>query len=187
MKHCLCAYVPKLELETRVEVIMHTGEWPRSSNTGRLATLTLANAGLRFHGSRDYPLETEDLVARPGSLLTLFPGCGAKPLTPDVIQALPRPFTLIVPDGNWGQTKSMMRRLPFMRQTTPVELPGPRLSLNRPRRNIFADRMSTFEAIAQAIGCLESEAAEEQLLDFFTEFVARFQLMRGKSSQLSTT
>lgn len=175
---------PKLELTTRVEVIMHAGEWPRSSNTGRLATLTLANAGIRLQGSRDCPLATDDLLARPGSLLTLFPGCGAKPLTPAFIATLPRPFTLIVPDGNWGQTKSMMRRLPFMRQTIPVELPGPRLSLNRPRRNIFADRMSTFEAIAQAIGCLEDPAAEDHLLDFFTEFVSRFQLMRGKSSEL---
>lgn len=159
---------------------MHAGEWPRSSNTGRLATLTLQNAGIRFQGSRDYPLETEDLLARPGSLLTLFPGCGAKPLTPEFIATLPRPFTLIVPDGNWGQTKSMMRRLPLIRKTIPVELPGPRLSIDRPRRNIFADRMSTFEAIAQAIGCLEDTAAEDQLLDFFTVFVDRFQLMRGK-------
>ena len=62
----------------------------------------------------------------------------------------------------------MMRRLPMLRQAQPVRLPGPSLDLDRSRRNVFADRMSTFEAIAQALGILEGAQTEAQLLDFFT-------------------
>ena len=160
---------------------MHSGEWPRGSNTGRLTQLTLPNSAIRIHGNQHIPLPAEELQNHAGSLLVLFPGHGAKPLTPELSLSLPRPITLLVPDGNWGQTKSMMRRLPLMRLARAVELPGPILAVDRPRRNIFADRMSTFEAIAQAIGILESPEAEEQLLSFFQIFVDRFLTMRGRS------
>ena len=161
---------------------MHMGEWPRGSNTGHLVQLTLANAGIRLQGLQHQPVTGEDLLAAPGSLLALFPGCGAKTLTPEFVAELPKPCTLLVPDGNWGQTKSMMRRLPLLRAAMPVALPGPTLNVNRPRRNIFADRMSTFEAIAQAIGCLESPEAESDLLIFFTTFAAQFMKMRGRAA-----
>ncbi|MCX6105907.1 MAG: DTW domain-containing protein [Proteobacteria bacterium] len=179
---CVCQVAPKLDLATRIEVIMHMGEWPRGSNTGHLVQLTLANAGIRLQGLQHQPVTGEDLLAAPGSLLALFPGCGAKILTPEFVAGLPKPCTLLVPDGNWGQTKSMMRRLPLLKAAIPVALPGPTLNVNRPRRNIFADRMSTFEAIAQAIGCLESAEAETALLTFFTTFAAQFMKMRGRAA-----
>ena len=183
---CVCHLAPKLALETHLEVIMHAGEWHRGSNTGHLARLVVANAGIRLQGQAGQVLRSDDLLARPGSLLALFPGCGAKTLTPDFITTLPRPFTLLVPDGNWGQTRSMMRRLPLLQAATAVALPGPTLSVDRPRRNLFADRMTTFEAIAQALGMLESPAAEAVMLEFFTTFAAKFFAMRGRTPSSSS-
>jgi DTW domain-containing protein YfiP len=177
---CVCAAAPRLTLRTRVEVIMHAGEWPRTSNSGHLVQLTLANAGVRVHGLPERPLSTEGIDQRPGALLALFPGFGARPLTASFLASRPEGVTLLVPDGNWGQTKSMMRRLPLLRGATPVALPGPILELDRPRRNAMPDRMATFEAIAQALGCIEDPAAEEALLAFFRVFALNFHRMRGK-------
>ena len=51
------------------------------------------------------------LRARPRSFSS--PVTGAKPLTPDVIDSLPSPLALIVPDGNWRQASRMVKRLPL--------------------------------------------------------------------------
>lgn len=159
---------------------MHMGEWPRTSNSGHLVQLTLPNSGVRVQGLPGRPLSSEGIDQTPGALLALFPGCGARPLTPEFLASRPQPVTLLVPDGNWGQTKSMMRRLPLLRGATPVCLPGPVMELDRPRRNALPDRMATFEAIAQALGCIEDPAAEAAMLEFFRVFAANFRRMRGK-------
>ena len=66
----------------------------------------------------------------------------------------------------------MMRRVPMLSQAHPVRLEGSGLAFNSLRRNVCADRMSTFEAIAHALGVLEGPTIEDDLLDFF-ELVLR--------------
>ncbi len=160
---------------------MHAKESRRTSNTGRFATLALQNAEVRLHGLKDRapPVDGFD----DGSTFVLFPGRGARPLTPEYAASLARPLTLVVPDGNWTQTKHMMHRVPLLASLPKVELPGPTLDLNRARRNVFSDRMSTFEAIAQALGTLEDQGVEEELLGFMRQAVDRMLMLRGKLSK----
>jgi hypothetical protein len=40
--------------------------------------------------------------------------------------------------------------------------------------------MSTCEAIAQALGCLEGDTVEDELLSFFRRAVDRMLMLRGK-------
>lgn len=177
---CVCSHAPRLSVSTRVVVLMHSRENLRSSNTGRFAPLALTNAEVRLHGVKDRPVELGDLD-RPGTYV-LFPGRGAKPLTPDHAAAMPRPATIIVPDGNWGQTSHMLKRIPLLARLPKVELAGPIPGVNRARRNVFPDRMSTFEAIAQVVGALEGPAHEDVLVDFLRKAVDRKLMLRGKLS-----
>jgi DTW domain-containing protein YfiP len=177
---CVCSHAPRLSLATRVVVLMHSRENLRSSNTGRLAPLALKHAEVRLHGVRDRPVELEDLD--PASTFVLFPGRGAKALTPEYVATMPRPATILVPDGNWTQTTHMLKRLPFLQRLPKIELAGPLPGLNRARRNVFPDRMSTFEAIAQAVGALEGDAVEDVLTDFLRRAVDRKLMLRGKLS-----
>jgi DTW domain-containing protein len=80
-------------------------------------------------------------------------------------------LTLLVPDGNWNQTKHMMQRVPMLREGQPVRLAGSNLYNDCLRRNRRPDRMSTFEAIAQALGILENHEVEARLLAFFQHFL----------------
>lgn len=185
---CVCSLAPKLNLSTRVVVVMHSSEWLKASNTGHFVQLALNQAAVRLHGLPHIPVDLADVDATAKSTLVLFPGHGAKPLTPDLIASLPRPATLLVPDGNWNQAKAMMRRIPALRAATPVELPGPVLGDRlRPRRNILPDRMSSFEAIAQTLGLLEGEQVQDVLLDFFCTVVDRMMVLRGKSKKSDLT
>ena len=175
---CVCAHAPHLRISTRLIVIIHSKEWRRTTNTGHFARLAIQGAEVRLHGSPKRKVSSAGLESASASTLVLYPGRGAEPLSPAFIASLARPLTLLVPDGNWNQAQHMMRRLPMLRDARPVCLDGPGLDLQCLRRNRVADRMSTFEAIAQALGILEDHQIEDDLLKFFRHVLNR---MTGNS------
>jgi DTW domain-containing protein len=170
---CVCAHAPHLSIATRLIVIMHSKEWRKTTNTGHFARLAIKDAEVRLHGSPVRKVSSAGVDAASSSTLALFPGRGANPLCPAYLALLPRPLTLLVPDGNWNQAKNMMRRLPMLNQAHPVRLCGPSLGADCLRRNHLAGRMSTFEAIAQALGILEGAGTEIEMLRFFRQVLAR--------------
>jgi DTW domain-containing protein len=170
---CVCANAPRLDIATRLIVVIHGKEWRRSSNTGYLARLATKGGEVRLHGLPHQTVSSAGIDAASPSTLVLYPGRGAHPLTAEHIAALARPLTLLVPDGNWNQVKNMMRRVPMLSQAHPVRLEGATLDHNSLRRNADSGRMSTFEAIAQALGIIERQAAEDHLLDFFRQVLGR--------------
>lgn len=167
----MCAHAPHLSIATRLFVIIHSKEWRKTTNTGHLAGLAIQGSVLRRHGLLYQTVSSEGIDASSPSTLVLYPGRGAEPLTPTSIAALKRPITLLVPDGNWNQTQHMMRGVPMLSQARPVRLPGPTLDIDCLRRNRRVDRMSTFEAIALALGVLEGGETESLLLRFFHKFL----------------
>ena len=152
---------------------MHASEWARSSNTGHLARLAIRNAEIRLQGLPHRPVSGEGIDAQSPSTLVLYPDPEAPPLTREFLAPLERPLTLVVPDGNWMQAKNMMRRVPLLKTARRVRLEGPPLDLPWLRRNIYSDRRSTFEAIAQALGVPEGQEVEARLLAFFRLFLER--------------
>ena len=172
-EECVCAHAPHLCISTRLIVIIHSKEWRKTTNTGHFARLAIKDAEVRLHGSPRQKMSSAGVESASSSTLVLYPGRGANPLSAEYIASLARPLTLLVPDGNWNQAQHMMRRLPMLRQARPVRLGGPSLDLDCLRRNRCADRMSTFEAIAQALGILEGHKTEEDLLKFFRQVLER--------------
>src|SRR5258708_4319113 len=170
---CICIDAPRLDVSTRLIVIIHRKEWRRSSNTGYLARLATRDGEVRLHGLRHKTVSSDGIDVASASTLVLYPGRGAHPLTTEHIAALARPLTLLVPDGNWNQAKNMMRRVPMLRQANTVSLAGATVDHHNLRRNTYSDRMSTFEAIAQALGIIEQQATENHLLDFFRQVLDR--------------
>jgi DTW domain-containing protein len=171
-EECVCSHAPRLCISTRLVVIIHSKEWRKTTNTGHFARLAIKDAEVRLHGAPRRTVSSAGIVAA-SSTLVLFPGRGAHPLNPAYIASLPRPLTLLVPDGNWNQAQHMMRRLPMLHQARPVRLDGSALDPNGLRRNHCDGRMSTFEAIAQALGILEGRETEDHLLKFFGRVLER--------------
>lgn len=177
---CVCAHAPRVAIRTSLLLVVHVHDLGRTSNTVRLLTLAIRNATLVRHGAFPAPADPESHMPVGTTPIVLFPGHGAKPLTPELVASLPSPPALIVPDGNWTQAGKMVRRLPLLAGAVKVALPTRAYAGAAIRRNRPGHRMSTYEAVVQALAILDGESVAEPLLDFYRRAVDRLRLVRGQ-------
>ena len=172
LQSCLCAELPRIELTTRVALVMHYREALKTTATGPLALTCLPNSVHYLHGRMDQQLDLTDLHEREQRrVLVLFPAEAARVLTPELRAEDTRPITLVVPDGNWNQARRMPQRIRGLAHVECVRLPAGAPSAWGIRRAALEGGLSTFEAIARAIGVLESTAAQAQLEAAFARMV----------------
>src|SRR5947199_10571146 len=68
---CLCDAMPRIELNTKICLVIHRREMTRSSNTGLLALRALVNSEMRIRGEGREALDLKDLLT-PQYLTFLF-------------------------------------------------------------------------------------------------------------------
>ena len=177
---CVCAHAPRLAIQTSLILVVHVHDLGRTSNTVRLLTLAIRDVTLLSHGIFPAPADPASHVPPGATPLVLFPSNETRPLTPELVASLPSPPALVVPDGNWKQASNMVKRLPFLAGAVKVALPTRTFAGTALRRNQTGHRMSTYEAVAQALAVLEGEAVAGPLLDFYRRATDRMLLVRGK-------
>lgn len=150
--------------QTRIVIVRHHLERHRSSNSGRLAHLALANSALVDHGGAAGPARLPDLN---GAWL-LFPvgePTSERPAAP--------PRQLVVLDATWAQARRMYRKLDALRGLPILRLPDAPMPSARLRESPGEGRVSTIEAIARALRLLEGDAPAAALERLFDVAVAR--------------
>ncbi len=181
LERCACAAAPSLQLRTRIALVMHASEVPKPSATGPLALLALRNAQLYVHGRRDERVDLAPEFSSDRRVYCLYPADDARPLAEVAAEDDPRPITLIVPDGNWGQARRAARRLPGIERAPNVILSaGPPTEWGI-RQETKEGGLATCEAIAQALGLLEGPGVEAALMGFFRRVVAETWATRGRA------
>jgi DTW domain-containing protein YfiP len=158
---------------------MHRREWSKPTATGPLALAALANSELRIQGDRERPLHFGDLAGDGRRTLLLYPGEEASLLDRTLLARDPRPVNLVVPDGTWGQAARMGRRLPGLEHAEMVRLPAGTKTAWGIRRETHPEGLATFEAIARALGIIESSEVQQRLGQLFALMVARTLEARG--------
>ena len=177
---CICQLIPRYPLATRLVLVMHYRERVKTTATGPLALAVLPNSELRIHGEQDSPLDFSDLDIPERRTLLLYPGDDVPILSRSLLDKDNRPVTLVVPDGNWRQAARMGRRLPGLGHAEMVRLPeGPRTEWGV-RREPHPEGLATFEAIARAIGIIESPAVQAGMEALFRLMVQRTLDSRGR-------
>jgi len=177
---CYCAELPKIELKTRVAILMHWSEFKATTNTGRWVNLILPNSEIRLRGQKSAPMSLAGLWDKSTQPLFLYPSENSEVLSPKHFE---KPVTLIVPDGKWRQASKVWRREPELANVPCVRIPpGPR-SRYLLRRPPQPHCLSTMEAIARALGVLESPEAEHALIRVFDEMVSRTFLTRSPDAR----
>ncbi len=180
---CICGLAPKLDTRTRVVILMHFRELSLTTNTARLAELALNDCEIRIRGREGPPVDTVDLRDDPGVLpLLLYPSDDSAVLSPDHAKRAEREgrrIALIVPDGNWRQGFKTARRTPGLEKVECVRLPPGGPSEYKLRTAPRPEMVSTYEAIARALGILEGRELEERLMVYFRIKIDRMLWARG--------
>ena len=179
---CLCSDIPTFALATRVIVLMHWREQKLTSNSAALICRALTNSEIHLRGQKDSPYDAEPLqrIIYSGQAALLYPSDDAVELNPKTASTFRRPFTLIVPDGNWRQASKVATREKMFSQIPRLKLPDGSPSTYRLRISPHQKNLSTFEAISRALGILEGKNIEKALDLLFLKMVERSLWSRGK-------
>lgn len=166
---CVCADIPRIETRTQIVIVRHIGEKFRSSNSGRAAALALRGSTLIDFGDRhgDGARLDADALRVPGTWL-VFPEGEPRREPPS-----PPPERLVFLDATWQQARRMRRRLPGLRGLPILHLAIDAMPAARLRESPGAGRVSTIEAIAQALRLLEGEPPAAALEQLFALLVSR--------------
>jgi len=172
---CFCAEIPRLETRTRVSVLVHAKELKRTTNTGRLATLALKNSALFVRGLRDVEIDTRALADNSEyEPVLFFPSEDAVEL-----EAHSRPVHLIVPDGNWRQASKVHTRYPEFANLKRVKISARNTATQFLRKETTPEGMATLQAIAEALGIVESREVRDQLMAVYNLKLTRTMKARG--------
>jgi DTW domain-containing protein YfiP len=177
---CMCAQMPRLDLKTRVVLIVHAKELKRTTNTGRLAHQCLSNSAMYIRGQGRAQLDLSALTSAGNyRSLVFFPSDDAVELTAEFVQQDPRPIQLIVPDGNWRQAAKVPNRHPELAGLPRVRITAANQAKHHLRAESTPYGMSTLEAVARALGVIESREIFEKLYSVYGEKLKRTLKARG--------
>jgi DTW domain-containing protein YfiP len=175
---CICALIPAIETRTRLVLILHQLERPKTTNTGLLAARCLTNSVVGERGA-GAAAEPAALWSLPGTRpLLLYPHPEARPL--EEWRASPQPIVLVVPDGTWRQAGKARTRMAGLDRLPCVTLPARGGSRYRLRQGAAPERLATMEAIAVAMGILEGPEVERRLHHLFRVMVDRTLWTNGR-------
>jgi DTW domain-containing protein YfiP len=163
---CVCGVLPRLDNRVEVAVIAHAHDLARPSNTARFVPRMLSRASLHAIGGR-IDREARPLAIEAEGALVLHPD--GRPLRAEDAATTRR---LIVPDGTWRQVRRMLKRLPLLHAFETVSVAAPERSSLAIRRGPRAHHVSTLEAVALALGVLESPEIEREMLAVLAKVVS---------------
>ncbi len=176
---CICASIPRLQLATRLCLVVHTKELKRTTNTGRLAIQALINSEMRIRGENRNALDLSDLLIPEYRTLLFYPSDDALELTKEFAAEDPRPIQLIVPDGSWRQANKVHYRHQELKDVPRVMIKAPNTATLHMRAETTAEGMATLEAIAQALGIIESDAVGAELMKLYNAKLTNTLIGRG--------
>ncbi len=178
-QRCICALIPRLELRTRLSLVIHHRELKRTTNTGRLAIESLVNSQMFVRGRPGEVLDLSTTIKSHERALLFFPADDAIDLTTEFVAADPRPIHLIVPDGNWRQASKVAIRHPELANLPRVKIAARNLASDHLRVEHLPEGMSTLEAIAAALEIIEGPAAVKALRELYDAKLKQTLIGRG--------
>jgi hypothetical protein len=134
-----------------------------------MASLCLTNSelhvGLDWSGQSAAARALSDRTQPP---ILLYPGAGAKDLARE---PPPGPVTLVVVDGTWAQTKTVLRKNPRLAALPRYAFVPSSPSDYRIRREPTVECVATIEALVHALSALEDGRSFESLLAPFRRMI----------------
>ena len=176
---CLCEVIPRLDLPTRVCLVIHHRELRRSSNTGLLALKALVNSEMRVRGEGRENLDLGDLLDPQYRTFLFYPAAEAVELTTELVAHSATPIQLIVPDGTWRQASKIHYRHDELKNVLRVKIAKPDGVVFSLRAQHRPEGMATLQAIAHGLGVIEGESVKVALMKLYRAKLERALAGRG--------
>jgi DTW domain-containing protein YfiP len=176
---CLCDVVPRIDLRTKVCLVIHHRELSRNSNTGLLAIRALVNSEVRVRGEQREALDLKDLITSQYRSFLFYPSGDAVELNQALVMQEATPIQLLVPDGTWRQARKIHSRHRELRDLPRVKISTPNQSIFQLRAQSKPERMATLQAIAHGLGIIEGDLVRSQLMDLYHAKIKRTLKGRG--------
>jgi DTW domain-containing protein YfiP len=176
---CLCDVVPRIDLRTKVCLVIHHRELSRRSNTGLLAIRALINSEVRVRGEQREALDLEDLLTVQYRTFLFYPSADAIELNQELVLKEPTPIQLLVPDGTWRQARKIHSRHRELSDLPRVKISTPNHSIFQLRAQSKPERMATLQAIAEGLGVIEGDRVRVQLMKLYQAKIERTLKGRG--------
>jgi DTW domain-containing protein YfiP len=171
-QHCFCRFIQPFTIQSIISLVVHVRELKLTSNTAYFVQQMLSqNTHFDIRGRMDAPLDFAPILKRPGRALYLYPDEKSQLLDAHFVASHPGPYHLIVPDGSWHQARKVHQREPLLKDVPTVRLPENlkgEYALRVAPQDYF---LSTYEAIAHALGVLEGVEVRDRLMRLFRIFV----------------
>jgi DTW domain-containing protein len=175
----MCDAVARIEVRTRICLVIHHRELSRSSNTGLLALKALANSEMRIRGEGRETLDLKDLLTPQYRTFLFYPADDAIELDQALVEQEPTPIQLIVPDGTWRQARKLHSRHAELQAVPRVKISAPSHATFQLRAQSRPEGMATLHAIACALGVIEGDAVKTQLMKLYEAKITRTLIGRG--------
>jgi DTW domain-containing protein YfiP len=176
---CVCDASPRIDLRTKISLVIHHRELSRNSNTGLLAARALVNSEVRIRGEARQTLDLGDLLTPQYRTFLFFPSDDAVELDKALVDRERTPIQLIVPDGTWRQASKIQSRHPELKDLPKVKITAPDNFTFQLRAQSRPEGMATLQAIAYALGIIESDLVRTQLMKLYHAKIDRALRARG--------
>lgn len=167
MKFCLCDQIPRLDLKTKVVLVVHAKELKRTTNTGRLVVKSLVNSEMKVRGEDREGLDLSALLTDEYQTLLFYPSEDAAELTTEYMMQFQKPIQLIVPDGNWRQAGKVHYRHRELANVPRVMIKEANPEKHHLRKETTEFGMATLQAVACALGVIEGADVKNKLMDLY--------------------
>lgn len=161
VSRCFCHTIPQIANRTKVTILQHIRERFHPFNTARIVHRALLTSRLLVGHITDLESELSKHAWSPRAGL-LYPGDESRLL--DDLPEADLPEELIVLDGTWHHTKTLVRDIPCLRDLPRYRLAPTRPSQYKIRREPHVQFLSTLEATVAALKSIEPETAGLDLL-----------------------
>jgi DTW domain-containing protein len=177
---CVCEFIKPFNIATTVSLVVHVRELKLTSNTAQFAQKMLPqNVDIAIRGRINENFDPQPTLNKPGRPLFLYPHDDALELHEGFKKEFPGPYNLIIPDGNWQQARKVRNREEAFSKIPAVKLPPGIHGEYGLRKAQHPEWLSTYEAMAQALGILESREITDKLMEFFRVWVKRTEIARS--------
>jgi len=151
---CFCHSIPTIHNRTNVLIVQHKRERFHPFNTARILRRSLQNSRLLVGDIDRLTDDLNDISLSPHVGL-LYPGAESQLL--DELPVEERPRQLVILDGTWHHTKTLVREIPLLQSLRKYRLAPAQPSRYRIRREPNVLFLSTLEATVAALRCIEPE------------------------------